>query len=454
VVYNIAIIHTPNSKLTYSPLSEKMVDFTNFYIQRLNQNPNHHYTNIECDDYNDGLSQITDEYDFVLLISSGNRFYNTKYFMESIINEFNDDPKLCIMGHILDRKNEWYEIHQQFVVIRVPQWISSQRPSYGYEGHNLASVIGVERSEENFHDDYTPTWVRGTGSFSKSLTYLKDGWSLMNGVLMGGYSIKPLPTHIRRMKSYCYPEYNSEKFYSLIKNKEYSDTIDYTKKVLLSQLLLNNNGAWVFNTEEMLTVKGDTNGKFEVVALPCAGFKFLDLLLRDLIDEHTKTYFYDFSGHSVYWFDYLMGSSDTDIIKLLKNKPEDIVVKGLNNKPIFINGEPTDDLHNWVNDTYNYFGGFNKFSELLKTYRGMDIEIIHTNIVEEPHVIKSRLNGEYNFINVSNIYSTDYLNLFYDKDERNELFNKLTENLQSKTLVVGRGPDTYYFEKTINDDNR
>lgn len=450
--YNIALIHVPNTKLSHQHLIGKMYEYTNFYINRLSQNTSHKYDVLNCTSYDEGLKKVNETHDYVVLLCSGNRIYNSKDFMVNIIDEFESKPNLSLMGHILDRKESWYELHQQFVVVKVSHWIKSGRPSFGYEGDSFSDVVNVERSIENYHDDYTPLWVKPMVG-SLGYTHLKDGWSMMNGLMKGGYDIKPFTPHIRSLKTYCYPEYNSDKFYNLIEGKEYTDDIDYTKKVLLGGLLKPKNSAWVFNTEEIETIKGDNDKVFDVVALPCAGFKFLDLLHRGFVDNKTKVYFYDFSPHSLSWFNHLLHSESCDIIEILKSIPVSLQVKGKRNETLFKDGEPTEILQKHIDEVYDYYGGFGKFSEHLTTFRSMSYELIKTNLTTNPSDVTSKLDGEYNFINVSNIYSTDYLNLFYSEIERNEMFMNLIESMSEKTLVVGRGVDTYYFEKTVNNDN-
>lgn len=448
VEYKISVIHSPNPKLVYQPLKEKMVDFTNFYINRLSQNQNLTINTQVVETYDEGLSNIPNDSDFILLISSGNRIYNSKDLLPQIISHFEQNPNLSMMGHILDRKEEWYEVHPQFVFIRTSHWNVSGRPLFGKDGDHSNNVVNVRRSFDNFHDDYTPLWVESEEGFN-SYDRLRNGWLVMNNLLLSGFEIKPFDTLIRNMKAYCYPEYNSEKFYNLLKEKRYSEDIDYTKRVLLGQLSIPNELVWLFNTEEMRMTE-DIDVSYDNILTTCSGFKFLDIIKSNLLNENGRVILYDNNTNSIEWFNYIMNSYHIDIIDLVMNKPSHIPLKLKRVERLFdSNGEPSKQLIELSNEVYDYFGGKNNFSKYLIYFRGLNYKIIKTNIVDHPEELLTHLKQGKTLINISNIYSMDYLNLFYGMEEREVMFNNLLNNLPNETKVVGRGIDTFYFEMDI-----
>lgn len=451
MVSKITVIHASNYKIHNHQLKQKMVDFTGFYINRISQNKDIEFVVHNVSTFDAGLQYVTDDSDYVLLITSGNRLYNSKDIIPEIVSEFEKDRELSMMGHILDRKDNWYEVHHQFVFVRTSHWIQSGRPKFGIEGERCSSLPNINRSYENFHDDYTPLWVTlGEGSTTIS-NDLKDGWSLLSGLLRNGFKVKPFTQRIRSMKGFCYPEYNSDKFYDLITDKRRSDDIDYTKRVLLNNLLSPSNSVWVFNTEEIkMTHSG---GVYDVIATPCAGFKFLDILKSNLLVDGGKVVFYDFNDNSIEWFRYLMSSPHTTIEDIVKNKPPHIPLKGKRTETLLNDGVPSQELVNLSNEVYDYFGGVEVFGELLNKFRMVIVEFISVNLIDDPTPLTNLMVGSNNLINLSNIFSTDYLNLFYGEEERNVIFNRFINHLYQKTLIVGRGVDTYYFEKFINNDN-
>ena len=447
----ITVIHASNYKIYNHPLKQKMVDFTNFYINRISQNKEIKFDIHNVNTFDEGLQYVYDDSDYVLLITSGNRLYNSKDIIPEIISEFEKDEDLSMMGHLLDRKNSWYEVHHQFIFFRTSHWIKSGRPKFGIEGERCSSLPVLKRSSENFHDDYTPLWVTlGNGELTVK-NDLKDGWSLLSGLLRNGFKVKPFTQRIRSMKGFCYPEYNSDKFYDLITNKKRSDDIDYTKRVLLNNLLSPSNSVWVFNTEEFKMTH--SSGVYDVIATPCAGFKFLDILKSELLVDGGKVVFYDFNNNSIEWFRYLMSSTHKTIEDIVQNKPSHIPLKGKRTETLLIDGRPSQELINLSNEVYEYFGGVEVFGELLNSFRTINVEYVSVNLIDDPTPLTNLIVGKNNLINLSNIFSTDYLNLFYGEEERNNIFKEFIKLLPYKTLIVGRGVDTYYFEKFVINDN-
>ena len=425
-----------------------MREFTQFYLKRLLQQKQYVLNVIECKTIDDGLSQLTDT-DYVFIISSGNRIYRSNQFLDTVLQPFIDDPSLGLMGHILDRKDQWYELHPQFIVFDYKKWVNIGRPTYGNKEDSSESIVNIVRSESNIHDDYTPHWVR----LEKPIQYseyntLDRGWSFINSFLLNDYNIIPFNDDIRGSKAYCYPEYNSDKFFNLIDNKQYSDEIDYTKRILLHSLLNSPDKTWLFNTEEISFMKEKTNLTYDVVALPCAGFKFLDLLHSNLINDKSKIVFFDFSSSSIEWINYVINSEELTITDLVINKPEGVRLIGKTIEKLMIDGILSNELIRLSEEVYSFYGGVDNFKKLLEKFRTLNIEIIKTDIINDPLNCLHRLNGNNNLINISNIFSTDYFNLFYSEKERMSKFERFISTLNCKTTVVGRGVDTYYSEKT------
>ena len=448
MVYNITILHaTINIPNIF--LEKKMKEFTRFYINRISQDESYVVNTFECNSIDESLNSLENT-DYVIIMSSGNRLYRTHQFMGTVIQPFIDNPELGMMGHILDRKDEWYELHPQFVVFDYKKWVEIGRPSYGSDGEQ-DEVINVNRSDSNIHDDYTPLWVK-SGEGVTRYESLKRGWNFINTFISSTYDISPFPNSIRSIKTYCYPEYNSDKFYNLIDTMSQDDTIDHNKKILINSLINRGPKTWLFNTEEIQIIKNPSSEPYDVVALTCSGFKFLDLLHSDLITNKTKLVFYDFSTSSVSWFKYLMTSKYLTIVDNVMTKPNDVYLIGKRTEPLMdVYGSPTQDFLDMCDEVYDYYGGVENFMNLLIRFRELDITIIHTDIINDPLNCCHNLKGENNLINVSNIFSTDFFNLYYSEDKRDKIYGNFVKTLNEKTTVVGHLVNTRYDEIIYND---
>ena len=63
------------------------------------------------------------------------------------------DNEASLQGHILDRKKNYYELHHQSFIVRVDHIGDA---NFMYD----ESYRSIERSDENYHDDWTPLWVK------------------------------------------------------------------------------------------------------------------------------------------------------------------------------------------------------------------------------------------------------------------------------------------------------
>jgi len=439
----VKLILFSSDRLSYNPLSEKMLEFTEFYIDRISQSTEFHCETIKVNTIDAALEHHIDGFDYAIFMASGNRIYNSKDLLPELITPFIENPKLTLMGNILDRKEKWYELNHQFFTIDVNNWVKCGRPSYNKI--DVGKLIEVKRSDENFHDDYTPLWVEKGDTF-RNYENTEQGANLINQILTNDYDVQIYGGNIKSKKVYLYPEYNSKIFHQLILDKGVTEDIDYNKKTHLKSLL-HGNSTWVFNTEEMELTKDHKGESFNVISLPSAGFKFLDVVKGNYLSEGGKIIFYDFNVKSVRWIKYILESNYDTIHDLVRNFDDKWGLIGKRGEGLLDDNDGmTDSMRENVNEVYDYYGGIDNFKEYLKTFKGYHIEYHDINIIDNPESIYGLMGGENNLINVSNIYSTDYSNMFYGKSKMTKIFNKSVTYIQSPTLIVGRGVDVSYSE--------
>ena len=108
-----------------------------------------------------------------------------------------------LIGHILDRKDEYYELHRQHFTINVQKWKDIGHPSF--IKRESESLIEIERAKENFHDDYTPVSInKGKGTLSKNK--LRFGAYVISEFLKHDLSVRPFNTNERKTKNFVYYE--------------------------------------------------------------------------------------------------------------------------------------------------------------------------------------------------------------------------------------------------------
>lgn len=102
----IGICIFPADTLTNFDLADKMVDFTKFYIKRLNTICSTPFK-IEIHQSIDlGLQRLHEKYDHILFIAAGARIFDSTIIFD-INNEINNNPNYMVAGHILEWKEHW-----------------------------------------------------------------------------------------------------------------------------------------------------------------------------------------------------------------------------------------------------------------------------------------------------------------------------------------------------------
>lgn len=143
-------------------------------------------------------------FEHAVVFSTGTEFITGNNFFKEI-------DKLCeseffIYGHILDRQEAYYELHQQCYLINLKKYNTLGRPTVGSQqlGSSHTQIEPV-RTSENLHDDYTPLSVT-PGNSQIVYKHKMHGWNLISTGLLHGYQIVAFTEKIRQYKKYYYPE--------------------------------------------------------------------------------------------------------------------------------------------------------------------------------------------------------------------------------------------------------
>lgn len=153
---------------------------------------------------------------YLLVVATGNNLSKNNNLF-NILPEYLDSIKndLTIAGHVLDKGEKFYELHHQCFLVNIEWWVSANRPAIGSEQYSYEwSTTKPIRSEDNWHDGYTPYWIE-QGTDITNYTGRRFGWSLIESALSSGKRIYSFNELIRDTKYYIYPEV-SDDFHSKI----------------------------------------------------------------------------------------------------------------------------------------------------------------------------------------------------------------------------------------------
>lgn len=154
-------------------------------------------------------------------------------FTDWFENEYNGE---VFTGHVLDKGDLYYEIHPQCMLVDV-NWFCENLTAFQQRFRNKEiDFIEPIRSEENFHDEYTPHWVK-QGTETRTYKGTCWGWNIVSEGLKTETGIGIWPMKIRDTYQYAYGEvaqdYHGKKanIIGYLQNKEtfyIANTEDFT----------------------------------------------------------------------------------------------------------------------------------------------------------------------------------------------------------------------------------
>lgn len=178
---------------------------------------NKNYSVFQGCDENELLKTASKEFDYACVFSTGTEFINGDscfdHFEQLIKKDF------FIIGHILDRGDAYFELHQQCYLIDLRKYKLLGFPRVGDQSLGEAHLsIEPLRSDENIHHDYTPLWIR-QGDTQRTYKHKAHGWNIIKHGLEK-YEILAFDNEIRKHKIHLYPE----------SDKDFYDKISYVYK--------------------------------------------------------------------------------------------------------------------------------------------------------------------------------------------------------------------------------
>ena len=181
-------------------------NITEYWIQELSN----YNLKITCKKTHDEVLNWAADSDlsYVIVANIGNNFSKRYNFIQELPEWLEQNKGFTVVGHVLDKKEKYYELHHQFFMVNVNWWKQAGRPTVGNEEFNTEWTTNEPtRSAENWHDEYTPHWI-SAGSNSKNYSGRRFGWNIIKTALDHGrvYSFNEKQ---RDSKYYLYPEVNN-----------------------------------------------------------------------------------------------------------------------------------------------------------------------------------------------------------------------------------------------------
>jgi hypothetical protein len=68
------------------------------------------------------LKEASENYSYAVVLSTGTEFINGIKFFQEVENRINSNEELFLIGHIPDRDDGYYELHQQCYIINLKKY--------------------------------------------------------------------------------------------------------------------------------------------------------------------------------------------------------------------------------------------------------------------------------------------------------------------------------------------
>jgi len=412
---NIAFCIFGSSK--HTELNDYMIKLTLFYAYRMKFISNQSEI-LFADSIDDGLKRHARRYnDHILFMAAGCRITEDNVIID-IMKEIDNNPDYLCAAHILDwtNKDRWYELHHQFVMINIKTWNDIGCPKFGGWTDDKKELPVIERSVENFHDDYTPLWIKDS-SKRRVQRYSNPGWNLIGEGMRWGCDIINWNELIRSKRTFYYPETDTELFWECIKEKKMDARItNFNQKKFLEFITHGvQDQIWLYNSEDMAINSRALDEKYDIIALPASGFKYLDVFKSNILNEGGKLIIYDFNPKALQWI---------KIIHQSRELPEDIEVLtsqfehrkhfkqvrgyGLTRTIDYFEDLEVARLHQ-QHLYYRGESGIVGFEKHLNSFRKMDVTFIECDLIKQPEPLLDLIEKDKSLLHISNIFSTDWL---------------------------------------------
>lgn len=143
-------------------------------------------------------------YSHAVVFSTGTEFTNGSNFFEAIEELAQID--FLVAGHVLDRKDAYYELHHQCYVVNLFHYNMLGQPAIGKQELGALHKQTVPyRTSNNYHDDYTPRAVIN-GSKTKEYSHKCHGWNILSTAFDNEVPVIVFDDTIRENKIHFYPE--------------------------------------------------------------------------------------------------------------------------------------------------------------------------------------------------------------------------------------------------------
>ena len=315
------------------------------------------------------------------------------------------ESKEYIEGHIIAKKGQSAYLHHQHINLNVDMWKTLGCPPLDEKWDKY------ERSDNNYHDDYTPFWLTP-----------KDRPKIQNF------------THEeRRRKGFSYYRDYNEAWMYIEDVEDFVEKDDFYFSRFLTRI---QESFYMFNTESLAKVP---EGKFDLIFSPTAGYSaeaYVDKL--------------NFQGEVIF-YDYVQQNIDLKrtIVEMNMSKEELYIFRGYTDKNLVDN---TGNLA--ATQRTSSMGTHEELKEMQARMRDeQEVDYWLMNIIEPDYTrLLNKIRGRNVFFDTSNIFSYHMSHAYYTLADLTDSYERLHEILgyAEKCWFQGTKPTKQWERKWIS----
>ena len=376
---------------------------TLFYLNR----PRNNAEIICADEIHEILKEsLIKGYQYCVIQSAGCTLKSFDYDRE--IRDFIKENNFGVAGHILFKPGNWLELHPQFFIVNVSAWKQVGCPEFGEWCSEEQLLPVVERSVENFHDDYTPLWVKYSNKQAMQ-SEAGRGWNLLKSMFLNNWPVITLSEKLRFNKFYYYPEHETEKFENSIKTLTPYEGQNWNQSKIISDVKLVKDQIWLFNSETMSITN---RGSFDLVVNTASGFKLFDIFNNNKLNKDGKVIVYDFNVKSLRWYRHLHSWKNDNLIDCIRSFPEKDYFTWIGKTDC--NYFEDESFLNLYEELVDHFDGMDNFIKCWKIFKKTQVKFVMVDLYKDSEKFANIFVGKgKKFVNLSNIFSTDATTFLY-----------------------------------------
>ena len=363
-----------------------------------------------------------ENYELLIVIKTGT-FINSSFFFENIKEMI--DSNIALMGHVLDYKEKHYFLHEQCFFVNLKAWKLSNSPQYF---SNEKQLLDVYRSSENFHDDYTPKWIK-SGKDKSTYKETLPGGHLISSILESGFNVSPF-IHQRNLKWFTY----------------HGDTMKSLMKFI--NLMNAKHDVGFFSTETEIIKKVDLKDKDICTVFSIASAFHPFKLIKNTNIEYTvkNLLVYDYSAVAMDVYKNMLQVWDgKDYLNLLRSTKSFQYKAGHNDQ---LSAKSFDEMIELCGSNKDWLEYYDKISKL-------DINFKLGNLLSEVFQKKLIADIDKNSVclfNVSNIFNYESETFWIDIFQRYFSFFNLYMMMRSNTKITYFLGSLFNFDSLISTD--